>query len=295
MVNDRCFSVSLFGPFTVRLDDLPIHLALTGRTLDLLRYLLVNADQPLRREQLADLFWPESPPSRQRSALNSAIWRIRGAISPIRGFTIRSTADALILQVCAAVRIDAIEFTEAYANAARGGEDFAESESRLEAVIDRCNAPFLDGSTEDWALVEREKFFELRMRSLMLLMRRCGEARRFEDAAAYGRQILAEDPFRESVHCEMMWLYVLSGRRVKALAQYHECAKRLRDELGIEPMAELRALYDHIRTELNEDPAGAAKTLARAVGPSHDRLDSVLDAIERSRLEVYSALCKQHY
>ena len=52
-----------------------------------------------------------------------------------------------------------------------------------------------------------------RVRGLIELMHWYGSQRRYEDALRLARQVLCEDPFRESVLIGMMWLYVLNGQR----------------------------------------------------------------------------------
>jgi hypothetical protein len=91
----------------------------------------------------------------------------------------------------------------------------------------------------------------------------------------------------------MMWLYVLSGRRAKALAQYEVCACLLAEELAIEPMAELRALYHHIRADAAAPETDAPPPAPTCPSAPPGRIDRVLGAIERERFEVYDALCDQ--
>jgi DNA-binding SARP family transcriptional activator len=292
---DREIRIALCGPFTLSSGGHPIHLRLAGKTLDLLRFLLVNGTRPSRREYLADLFWGTTDPARHRSALSSAIWRIRQALEPVPHLTVVAEGDAVRLTLGASVQIDAVELAKAVDDAARSANDEHQISNRLIAALDACNGPFLDGASDDWALVEQERFFELRMRGLALMMRRCGEIRRYGDALAFGRRLLAEDPFREAVHCEMMWLYVLSGQRARAIRQYHECETRLMNELGIAPMAELRALRDLICSDFGR--AGASRQPAAGdtfdAALERERLDVVFGAIARSRLDVYTTLRNQ--
>lgn len=285
--------VCMFGPFALRRGGTSVSLNISGKTLDILRYLIIHAHRPLRRERLADIFWCDSSEDRRRSALNSALWRIRGALTPLGGFEIWSRGGAVGLNLGPEVKVDVIELSAAFDAAMADGPGREAAEVRLAHALDNCEAPFLDGASEEWAIVEQEKFFELRMRGLGLLMRRAGKARRFEDAIGFGIRLLAEDPFREWVHCEMMWLYVLSGRRAKALAQYEACACLLAEELAIEPMAELRALYNHIRADATAPEADAPPLAPTRPGAPPGRIDRVLGAIERERFEVYDALCEQ--
>jgi predicted ATPase len=53
-----------------------------------------------------------------------------------------------------------------------------------------------------------------------------------------------------------MRLYALSGRRSRALEDYEALRRLLADELGVEPAAETRRLYEEILDELLPEPAG---------------------------------------
>jgi DNA-binding SARP family transcriptional activator len=76
---------------------------------------------------------------------------------------------------------------------------------------------------------------------------RCHEARReFEGAIYWYRRALEADELREDVHRRIMHCYAGAGRRSEALAQYQRCQEILGRELGIEPAAETRELYERI-------------------------------------------------
>jgi DNA-binding SARP family transcriptional activator len=140
------------------------------------------------------------------------------------------------------------------------------------------HGPFFDGCSNNWAIVEREKFTSIYLRILSCLTRDCEMQHEYDQALDYARQILAIDPFREQVQCEVMWLCVLVGQRVRALAQYREYQALLADELAIQPMAETRALYELIQSDrFSEQPTPSMP------GPSRDHpVRSVMAAIERS-------------
>jgi DNA-binding SARP family transcriptional activator len=292
---DRVVRVALCGPFALSRGSHPINLRLAGKTLDLLRFLLINAARPSRREHLADLFWGTGNPARHRSALTSALWRIRRALAPFDDLDLLTQGDAVQLALGPGVEVDATRLMRAVEEAERAASDQHDVSARLAAALDACDGPFLDGASDDWALVEQERFFELRMRGLSLMMRRYGDIRRYQDALDFGRRMLAEDPFRESVHCEMMWLYVLSGHRARAIRQYDECETLLRKELGISPMAELQTLRDLIRSDFGCADAIATPMPAAAsgLGPGSERLEVVFTAVARARLDVYRSLRNQ--
>src|SRR5262245_13453752 len=92
-------SVCFFGTSIFRVDGVPCNLGISGATRDLFQYLLIHTRREVRREYLADLFWGRSSPSRQRSALNSAIWRIHRQISAFPGIILHSDGGVLRIEV----------------------------------------------------------------------------------------------------------------------------------------------------------------------------------------------------
>ena len=166
----------------------------------------------------------------------------------------------------------------------------ASDRDALTAATAQWRGPFADGLTQDWALVAREQLHNAYLRALTALMRSAGKAQQFERALDYGQRILSEDPFRESVHCEVMWLLVLTGQRVRAIRNHAAYCKLLQDELGIAPMAETTALHDYVHTGLEQDPRRGEEVRpvlasARAMPPSARRYLSYLDAVDRSRAQ----------
>ncbi len=285
-------SVCLFGTSVFRIDGAPRSVGISGATRDLFHYLLIHSRREVRREYLADLFWGRSSPSRQRSALNSAVWRIHRQIGAFPGITLHSDGGIVRIEIAPHVAVDARELTESVQQASAASPMCEQDAERLARALDLTEAPFLDGAVAEWALAERERFFNLRLRGLTILMRWRGEQKRYEEALEVARRLLQADPFREAAQCEIMWLYVLNGQRMQALRQYRDYASLLKAELDIEPMAETRALYDHILHDLDGGLVRSVQRQAAAPAARGD-LDLMLGAIERSRRDLYQALRDQ--
>lgn len=295
-VDPNPLSVSFFGPTLFYWDGKPFALGLKGTTLELLWYLMINAGHEIRRECIAERFWQASDEARQRSALNSALWRIARKIPPHPGLKLRTTDATVCMTIDDAIPVDGRDLSALVDEAChvdRLGRPCAE---RLEAALRASDAPFMDGLSADWALAERERNSSMRIRGLIALMRWHGDDRRYEDALQLCRRILREDPFRESVQIDMMWLYVLNGQRAQAIRQYHAFAAVLSEELGIEPMPETRALFDHIRNDLDcrtGDGAWDRDDVAVRIGQTRGSLSVLLAKVEESRRELYQTLRTQ--
>src|SRR6185312_13202009 len=73
--------IKLFGVFMAERDGKPLDRLPSRKVRDLLAYLLLNRRTPRAREQMAALFWPELDGDKARHCLNTALWRLRGALN----------------------------------------------------------------------------------------------------------------------------------------------------------------------------------------------------------------------
>lgn len=285
-------SVTLFGSTLFHGGGKPLELGLKGTTIELLWYLAVNAGHAVRRECVADRFWQNSSGERQRSALTSAIWRIGKKLPHHPGLRLHATDTTLCMTIDRSIPVDARELCEAVREASGPQAMTRQAATRLEAALGATDAPFMDGFDADWTLAERERISNIRIRGMIALMHWHGGNRDYENALEIGRSLLHEDPFREAVQIDMMWLYVLNGQRVQAIKQYDTFAAILRNELSIEPMRETQALYVHIRNELDGQPQRSTTDGRLTLGdnPAHESLALGLAAAEQSRREFYQTL-----
>lgn len=288
-------SICLFGSHLFRWNGRPYCLGIRGKTLDVLRYLVVHAGREIRRECIADQFWRHSSEGRQRSALNSAIWRISKKLPDHPGISLPVTGSTICFEIGDNIPLDTRLLTDLVHHGS--GPDGIDHElaDRLSVALDASEIPFMNGLVDDWALSEQERVFNIRLRGLTLLMHWYGDCRRYEDALEVGRRLLIADPFRETVQIDIMWLYVLNGQRAQALKTYQHYAELLDRELDIEPMTETRALYDHIRCDLNCGRQAQDLTAVQSGdhSPQRQKLDIMLVAIEQSRRELYRTLRAQ--
>ena len=127
----------------------------------------------------------------------------------------------------------------------------------LAGVLEQYSGPFLEGEDEDWILVERERLHSLYVRAANELAQEYAGMTRYEEAVEVLRGVLAYDPFRETVHRQLMVMLVLNGQRAEALRSHERWRDMMRRDLGICPMprtVELMALVrsDRIFERLDE-------------------------------------------
>jgi DNA-binding SARP family transcriptional activator len=244
---DADLIVSLFGPLRLRSASGFHALNLTGSTRELLAFLLVRADVPTRRDVLVATFWPDATMDKGRSALTTAIWRIKKVLARMPGLSLRTIDDLIVLEATGAVRIDALALRQAVAQArAEGSQPLPATLDALSCAANQCSGVVLEGCDAHWALVEREHLTGLYLGALQLLIRWAEARGDWGDALTWGRILLEADPLNEATHHQMIALYARAGERRRAVMQFETLRRLLREELGVAPDAETVALRNRI-------------------------------------------------
>jgi DNA-binding SARP family transcriptional activator len=245
-------NVSLFGgaSFSVNGAVVRSDLGPAGRLLAC--YLFEFMGRAHGRERLADLFWGDTDPEKARSALNTAIWRIRkilelGSTGAARHLI--TIGDDVLLEQSQSIQVD----THKLENASKrllgrpAGNALTDGDVReVSSAVDGYGGPFLDGYDGDWVFQERERLHCIFIRSTFELMRAAAIQGRYEHALDFGRRILAMDSLRENIHRDVMLLLVLNGQRVQAIRMYQRLVNLLKSELDIDPMPETKRLHNDI-------------------------------------------------
>src|SRR5205823_5252153 len=112
-----------------------------------------------------------------------------------------------------------------------------------------------DVAYEPFALAEARRLEELRVVCQESRLAAELELGSHDEVLAELEALVRHDPLREEPRRLLMLALYRSGRQSDALAEYREATRLLRDELGLEPGAGLRALE---RAILNQDPSLAA-------------------------------------
>lgn len=287
---------SMLGPFRMEWRNRHFQLHLGGPTLEGLAYLAFNANQPVRKEKIAAMLWPDRTDKSSRGLLSTALWRIRSCLKPIRSVSLTTDSGCICLTLPRHPEVDVLEL-EAAVTAAHTATQTANcfclpecKRQALAGITGTDDREFLEGMTADWILAERERIFNLQVRGLILLMNDLSERGLFEEALMIGRRVLRLDPFRECVHRQVMWLYVLAGQQGNAILQFNQYEANLKQELGIAPMIETIMLKEHI---LNPQAAVNGEIGGNQIAPEPTTPASLLDRmheVAQNRQNVLSLL-----
>jgi DNA-binding SARP family transcriptional activator/KaiC/GvpD/RAD55 family RecA-like ATPase len=272
--------LSLFGGFRVRLQPGPTLTLPTRKAQALLAYLAVPLGQPHPRGQLAALLWGETREESARASLRQALFAIRRAVGESSLPSIVLEGDTLALEP-SSVDVDVAAFERLMADA---------TPPAIEAASTLYQGDFLAGfgvdepGFEEWLVTERERLRELALEGFAKLLAHQRRTAGPEAAIQTALRLLALDPLQEPVHRTLMLLYSEQGRRGTALRQYQHCVAVLQRELGLEPEAETKQLYQEILRQRpttwvppHDSPPGAEP---RAVEGAADRRLSVIAGAE---------------
>ncbi len=238
--------IRLLGAIEVRTGQhaLPLN---GPRVRTLLALLAMSAGRPVTTDRIVDVLWNRTPPAGVRGAIHTHVSALRRALADEgREIVVRCT-DGYLLNARPDV-VDVTRFEQlvvAGRQALRSGLA-ADAADRLGAALDVWCGPALSGAVGEWADRERARLDEFRL--TVVEDRMAGEL-----AVGRGSQVVDElsalvaaHPLRERLRAQLMMALCHGGRSADALACYHQGSRLLADELGIDPGAELRGVFDAI-------------------------------------------------
>ncbi len=238
----------LLGPPAVTWDDQP--LVIMRRQPRALLYRLASQLQPVAREQLHFLFWPDHDERAARRGLTQAIYLLHEALGQTGVLIVTDERVSLDPQLAWS---DTAEFARLSERAGSSADPDAPAlTERHQQAVDLYRGAFLTGVAfpntpefDSWLSQERRDWENLYLANLELLCRAAITRGDLAAAIAFARRYLATDELAEPMHRRLIELYAQSGDRPAAIRQFERCMILLERELGTSPMAETRTAYQH--------------------------------------------------
>ena len=270
-------ALSLLGSFSATLDGRPLGEFRTRSAQALLVYVACQPE-PHSRESLTALLWPETPQLSAHQNLRQTLYLLRQWLPDVpapagdRRPLILAGRKSIQLNLESPIVLDVAVFNALIDQPQPTPQQLAEAialyrgDFLADFYLPESN-PF-----EDWVTARRAY---LQRRVLTALDKLTGHSLQDGDyatAAILARRQVALDNLRESAHRQLMLALAGSGQRAEALAQFEQCARLLRADLGIKPSAETRALAEHIAAG-DDQPAAPAHIHTRvpfAPRPRHN-------------------------
>jgi DNA-binding SARP family transcriptional activator len=182
-------------------------------------------EEPASRQSAAFTLWPEASERQAYGNLRATMFRLRA----ITGGTLLEHGPELAL--CAGVHVD-VRRAYALVAARRGSATTHTDMTELEAIL--LAGELLPDWYDDWVLLARERFHELRLHELGELCNSHLRSGEVSSALACALAAVHADPVRESSTRALIRVHLWDGNRAAALAHARQFSELLR-QLGLTP------------------------------------------------------------
>jgi LuxR family transcriptional regulator, maltose regulon positive regulatory protein len=203
-------------------------------------FLLLAHPEGLTKEEIGEIFWPDSSPSELKLRFKNTIYRLRHAAGK----------DAILFQGESLYlfnremdyEYDLESFMKEVVQAGKA-ENRTKKIAHYENAVRFYKGPFLPEVDEEWVIVERERLFQRYVNSLLDLAILHLEDRDYNAALAYCQRALKEDSCQEDAHRIAMRVYAAMGNRALIMRQFEQCRQALLDEVNAPPSNQTQTLY----------------------------------------------------
>lgn len=197
--------------------------------------LLALQDGGVHRTAAAERLWPDSLPARAAANLRSALWRGR------------ATGSATVIE-CAGPRLQLSPVVQVDLNeVGRHAQEILEplsppGDGAFDTLIEGLSRELLPGWSEDWLLMERERWDQIRLHTLEHLAQRLRSEKRYLAALQAALAAIAIEPIRETAHRIVIEVHADEGNVASAVKHYQRYRALLQLELGVSPSSQMAQL-----------------------------------------------------
>ncbi len=223
----------------------------TRRARDIFCCLATSKDRRVPKDVLIEAFWPNEDIDTVEKNFHPTISHIRKALNSNQSLKqnfIVFRDGAYQLNPDLSYSIDAADFESfiAEAETAKREKDASKLRASLESAHALYRGEFMTGVYDDWA-EERRAFYAAQFARVSAALAKLSfSEKRWSDTAKYAAAVLTEDPFREDMHRLLMKVFSAQGKPASIKKQYENLQKLLKAELGIQPSAETRRLFQEL-------------------------------------------------
>lgn len=247
-------TIRMLGPVEIHRDParpLPADAWTTKRARDILCFIASRRHRRASKDTIIDTFWGEADFEAVEKNFHPTVSHIRKALNskqPVKqNFLLYRDGDYLLNQDFP-YSIDIEEFDQLVAagEAARRSGDQEKFVESYERALSLYRGDFLQGSYDDWVEEQRSYYKEQYLRILETLAVAAQKREDWPRSLQLAGRILADDQFREDVHCMIMRAHAAQGNRAAVKEGFEHLRRVLRKELGVEPAAETGRVYKEL-------------------------------------------------
>jgi two-component SAPR family response regulator len=228
--------VTCFGKFTIsRPEAAPVRWR-TEKSKELAALLVHHRGSVVSRDEIIELLWPDTEPSRAARYLHNSIYYIRKSLEGYKICpSVMKIAGSYSMMLSDSVEVDYDQYEKLYSKADKSLAD-------LEALYNLLKHDFMEGEDWDWVLLQREILQKRCIEIALRLGRLYFKAEEFTKAESVLRKAYLKDPYEEHTVEVLLRFYMKSGQKAAALRLYEEYEHMMRHELGIPPEEHIKKL-----------------------------------------------------
>jgi DNA-binding SARP family transcriptional activator len=224
-----------------------------------LEMLALSAGTPMSKDRIADLLWDGAPPPSYLGTLESYVCLLRRALGAGKGrnSALQTTTTGYVLRTDR-VTVDIVQIREMLAEARTNP---GQSRELVEKALDMAGAELL--ASEPYAPWAQEQ----RARLSHELVAGCTEAAiwSYEQGDTASTIRFARQAVQREALAEQAWQYLMRAladefRHGEALKAYAELRQVMLDELGVEPSAASRTIYQDILDGMHSNEGASDHT-----------------------------------
>ena len=245
-------NLHLIGHPFVEMDGQPVEFE-TRKALAMLAYLALSP-QPVSREILATLLWPEFNQIQALSNLRRNLSSLEKSLHKI----LVADRQVVFINQTATISIDVQEFRQNIrATAAHKHvriEVCKDCLKTLERTVHAYRGEFMEGFNlrdcpefDDWQYQQRQTLQQEFHQALVTHINQCIATRQWYKGILIAQRLVELDNLDEASQRRLICLYAMNNQRTAALQQYQECLQALKRELNQVPELETTQLYVRIR------------------------------------------------
>lgn len=203
-------------------------------------FLLLSHPEGLTKEQIGEIFWPDSSEDELRLRFKNTMYRLRHAAG--KDVILFQGESLYLFNRQMDYEYDVETFLKELGLAEQASTR-EQKETHYQNAVKSYQGDFLPDVEDTWAVIERE---HLRQEYIDVLLRLASikmEERSYENALEYCQQIFQVDPCQEDAHRIAMRVYAAMGNRALVIRQYEQCKQALMDEVDAPPSSQTQTLY----------------------------------------------------
>jgi DNA-binding SARP family transcriptional activator/tetratricopeptide (TPR) repeat protein len=255
------FRLLLLGPLEAQVNGTMVAVP-AGRPAVVLAVLGLAGGRPVATETLADRVWGDQLPKRVRPSLASLVLRLRKSVGD---GVIRTVPPGYLLNA-APEQIDLLQFRGLVRQAAAA--DPVAARGLLDEALGLWRGEPLAGIRSEGLERELPRLAEEWVGAMQARIGLDLASGRHAEAVEPLRDLVVRHPLREPFWQQLITALVGAGRHAEALEAYTEVRVRLREELGVDPSADLQRLHQAILTGTAAGPdVGPARPAGSVTAP----------------------------